>query len=129
MSLHSLGDSLTNSSLLTLNCMELSLYRLCTDSRENSLPIVGTECLLNNSPATASYIIARTVESSPRQRCREVFTATLCSNQHAAARPGSARHSTARHGEDTALTIHFTLLYPFVDSKIHFKTNESNYQV
>jgi hypothetical protein len=89
--------------------MELSLYSLCTDRRENSLLIVGTECLLNNCPATASYIVARTVESSPWQRCREVFIATLCSNQHAAARLGSARLGTARHGEDTALTIHVTL--------------------
>jgi hypothetical protein len=84
--------------------MELSLYSLCTDRRENSLPIVGTECLLNNCPATASYLVARTVESSLRQRCREVFTATLCSNQHAV-----ARLCSAQHGEDTALTIHVTI--------------------
>jgi hypothetical protein len=85
--------------------MELSLYSLCTDRRENSLPIVGTECLLNNCPATASYVVARTVESSPWQCCREVFTATLCSNQRGSARPGPAWHS-----EDTALTIHVTIL-------------------
>jgi hypothetical protein len=78
--------------------MELSLYSLCIDRRENSLLIVGIECLLNNCPATASYVIARTVESSPWQRCREVFAATLCSSQHAAARPGSARLGSARTG-------------------------------
>jgi hypothetical protein len=91
--------------------MELSLYSLCTDRRENSLPIVGTECLLNNCPATASYVVARAVESSPLQRCREVFTATLCSDRRGAARPVSARLGTARHGEDTVLTIHVTIFY------------------
>jgi hypothetical protein len=91
--------------------MELSLYSLCTDRRENSLPIVGTECLLNNCPATASYIVARTVESSPWQRCREVFTATLSSDQRGAARPGPAQLGSARLGEDTALIIHVTVSY------------------
>jgi hypothetical protein len=57
---------------------------------------VGTECLLNNCPATASYVIDRTIASSPWQRCREVFTATLCSNQRGAERCGSARLGSAR---------------------------------
>jgi hypothetical protein len=38
-----------------------------------------------------------------------MFTATVCSNKHAAARPGSAHLGTARQGEDTALTIHVTV--------------------
>jgi hypothetical protein len=71
--------------------MELSLYSLCIDRTVNSLLIVGTECLLNNCPATASYVVPTTVESSPWQRCREVFTATLCSNQCGPARLGTAQ--------------------------------------
>jgi hypothetical protein len=71
--------------------MELSLYSLCTDRRENSLPVVGTECLLNNFPATASYVAAKTVESSPWERCLEVFTATLYSNQSVVARHGTVK--------------------------------------
>jgi hypothetical protein len=35
----------------------LAWYSLYTDNIENSLPIVGTESLPNNCPATASYII------------------------------------------------------------------------
>jgi hypothetical protein len=97
--------------------MELSLYSLCTDRTVNSPPIVGTECLLNNCPATISYVVSRTVESSPWQRDREVFTATLYSSIRGPARLGSARYGTARYGEDTALTIHVTvycLFYPLV---------------
>jgi hypothetical protein len=97
--IYSAGPCQRNLSLVRVpwdSHMELSLYSLCTDRRENSLLIVGTECLLNNCPASASYVVARTVELSPWQRCREVFTATLCSNRHAATRPGPARHGTAR---------------------------------
>jgi hypothetical protein len=100
--------------IVTWTVKALRLYSASTDRRENSLPIVGTECLLNTCPATASYVVARTVESSPWQRCREVFTATLCSNQRGAARPGPARPGSARHGEDTALTIHVTLLLKLI---------------
>jgi hypothetical protein len=96
-SANSLRELWTNCELL---CMEMSLYSLCTDCWVNCVPLDGAVCLLNNCLATVSYVIARTVESSPWQRCRDVFTATLCSNQQPArlgpARPGSAQLDTAR---------------------------------
>jgi hypothetical protein len=97
-------DSIENTVSLLLLLAETCLQKRCLVTRwPNPLQYIRldfkfTEQLPSNGQ------LDRTVESSPWQRCREVFTATLCSNLHCAVRLG-----TARHGEDTALTIHVTL--------------------